>query len=107
MLPVLSRGLSDPVQEVLRTCCLIVANMYKIVEVPAAIMPIKSKSEPLVCTCKSESFVSWSTYRGQFEVGVSRENNSLETDRYVAASCWLRPIARLRHLHQYGEFCFL
>uniref|UniRef100_A0A7S1B0T2 ABC transporter domain-containing protein n=1 Tax=Noctiluca scintillans TaxID=2966 RepID=A0A7S1B0T2_NOCSC len=48
MLPVLSRGLNDKVEEVKRTCCLIVDNMCKVVEDPAAVIPIMSRLEPLV-----------------------------------------------------------
>merc|ERR1719343_940856 len=48
MLPVLSRGLNDKVEEVQRTCCLIVDNMCKVVEDPAAVVPIMPRLEPLV-----------------------------------------------------------
>mmetsp|Transcript_108344 Transcript_108344/g.271560 ORF Transcript_108344/g.271560 Transcript_108344/m.271560 type:complete len:1042 (-) Transcript_108344:291-3416(-) len=48
MLPVLSRGLNDKVEEVKRTCCLIVDNMCKVVEDPAAVVPIMPRLEPLV-----------------------------------------------------------
>jgi len=48
MLPVLSRGLNDKVEEVKRTCCLIVDNMCKVVEDPAAVLPIMPRLEPLV-----------------------------------------------------------
>jgi elongation factor 3 len=48
MLPVLSRGLNDKVEEVKRTCCLIVDNMCKVVEDPAAVIPILPRLEPLV-----------------------------------------------------------
>merc|ERR1719277_313213 len=48
MLPVLSRGLSDKSEEVKRTCCLIVDNMCKVVEDPAAVVPVMPKLEPLV-----------------------------------------------------------
>ena len=56
VLPGLSRGLNHPAQEVKRTCCLIVDNMCKIVEDPAAVIPILSKFEPFVkATCKEMS----------------------------------------------------
>jgi len=48
MLPVLSRGLNDKSEEVKRTCCLIVDNMCKVVEDPAAVVPIMPRLEPLV-----------------------------------------------------------
>jgi len=48
MLPVLSRGLNDRSEEVKRTCCLIVDNMCKVVEDPAAVVPVMPKLEPLV-----------------------------------------------------------
>jgi len=48
MLPVLSRGLNDKSSEVKRTCCLIVDNMCKVVEDPAAVVPVMPKLEPLV-----------------------------------------------------------
>merc|ERR1712151_1012349 len=48
MLPVLSRGLNDKSEEVKRTCCLIVDNMGKVVEDPAAVVPVMPKLEPLV-----------------------------------------------------------
>merc|ERR1719271_841235 len=48
MLPVLSRGLNDKSEEVKRTCCQIVDNMCKVVEDPAAVLPILPKLEPLV-----------------------------------------------------------
>ncbi|CAE8629357.1 unnamed protein product [Polarella glacialis] len=48
MLPVLSRGLNDKSEEVKRTCCQIVDNMCKVVEDPAAVLPIMPKLEPLV-----------------------------------------------------------
>merc|ERR1719391_1488785 len=48
MLPVLSRGLNDKNEEVKRTCCLIVDNMCKVVEDPAAVVPIMPRLEPLV-----------------------------------------------------------
>ena len=48
MLPVLSRSLNDKVEKVKRTCCLIVANMCKVVENPAAVIPIMSKLDPFV-----------------------------------------------------------
>jgi len=48
MLPVLSRGLNDKSEEVRRTCCLIVDNMCKVVEDPAAVVPVMPKLEPLV-----------------------------------------------------------
>merc|ERR1719421_995506 len=47
-LPVLSRGLNDKSEEVKRTCCLIVDNMCKLVEDPAAVVPIMPRLEPLV-----------------------------------------------------------
>jgi len=48
MLPVLSRGLTDKSEEVKRTCCLIVDNMCKVVEDPAAVVPVMPRLEPLV-----------------------------------------------------------
>merc|ERR1719201_915093 len=48
MLPVLSRGLSDKSEAVKRTCCLIVDNMCKVVEDPAALLPLMPRLEPLV-----------------------------------------------------------
>jgi elongation factor 3 len=48
MMPVLSRGLNDKSEEVKRTCCLIVDNMCKVVEDPAAVVPIMARLEPLV-----------------------------------------------------------
>jgi elongation factor 3 len=48
MLPVLSRGLNDKSEEVKRTCCQIVDNMCKVVEDPAAVIPIMPRLEPLV-----------------------------------------------------------
>mmetsp|Transcript_1930 Transcript_1930/g.4896 ORF Transcript_1930/g.4896 Transcript_1930/m.4896 type:complete len:1044 (-) Transcript_1930:313-3444(-) len=48
MLPVLSRGLNDKVEEVKRTCCLIVDNMCKVVEDPNAVVPLMPRLEPLV-----------------------------------------------------------
>mmetsp|Transcript_103485 Transcript_103485/g.292981 ORF Transcript_103485/g.292981 Transcript_103485/m.292981 type:complete len:1043 (+) Transcript_103485:102-3230(+) len=48
MLPVLSRGLNDKSEEVKRTCCLIVDNMCKVVEDPAAVVPVMPRLEPLV-----------------------------------------------------------
>merc|ERR1712127_970089 len=47
MLPVLSRGLNDKAEAVKRTCCLIVDNMCKVVEDPAAVLPIMPRLEPL------------------------------------------------------------
>jgi len=48
MLPVLSRGLNDKSEPVKRTCCLIVDNMCKVVEDPAALLPLMPRLEPLV-----------------------------------------------------------
>jgi elongation factor 3 len=48
MLPVLSRGLSDKSEEVVRTCCQIVDNMCKVVEDPAEVLPVMPRLEPLV-----------------------------------------------------------
>mmetsp|Transcript_37026 Transcript_37026/g.86797 ORF Transcript_37026/g.86797 Transcript_37026/m.86797 type:complete len:1047 (+) Transcript_37026:140-3280(+) len=48
MLPVLSRGLNDKSEEVKRTCCQIVDNMCKVVEDPAAVLPVMPRLEPLV-----------------------------------------------------------
>jgi len=48
MLPVLSRGLNDKSEEVKRTCCQIVDNMCKVVEDPAAVVPVMPRLEPLV-----------------------------------------------------------
>ena len=46
LLPALSRGLNDKAKLVTRTYCLIVDNICKIVEYPAAVIPIMSKFEP-------------------------------------------------------------
>merc|ERR1719454_1517157 len=48
MLPVLTRGLHDKAEKVKRTCCLIVDNMCKVVEDPAAVLPVMNLLEPLV-----------------------------------------------------------
>merc|ERR1719464_2299243 len=48
MLPVLSRGLNDKAEEVVRTCCQIVDNMCKVVEDPAEVLPVLPRLEPLV-----------------------------------------------------------
>merc|ERR1719230_1062787 len=48
MLPVLSRGLNDKSEEIKRTCCQIVDNMCKVVEDPAAVVPVMPRLEPLV-----------------------------------------------------------
>merc|ERR1712151_769223 len=48
MLPVLTRGLHDKAEKVKRTCCLIVDNMCKVVEDPAAVLPVMGILEPLV-----------------------------------------------------------
>merc|ERR1719454_2328915 len=48
MLPVLTRGLHDKAEKIKRTCCLIVDNMCKVVEDPAAVLPVMSLLEPLV-----------------------------------------------------------
>merc|ERR1719498_2357696 len=48
MLPVLSRGLTDKSEEVVRTCCQIVDNMCKVVEDPAEVLPVMPRLEPLV-----------------------------------------------------------
>jgi elongation factor 3 len=48
MLPVLTRGLHDKSEKVKRTCCLIVDNMCKVVEDPAAVLPVMTILEPLV-----------------------------------------------------------
>merc|ERR1711912_145332 len=48
MLPVLSRGLSDKSEPLKRTCCLIVDNMCKVIEDPAALLPRMPRLEPLV-----------------------------------------------------------
>merc|ERR1719421_2856099 len=48
MIPVLTRGLNDKKEEVKRTCCLIVDNMCKVVEDPAAVLPVMALLEPLV-----------------------------------------------------------
>merc|ERR1719271_929442 len=50
MLPVLSRGLNDKSEEVKRTCCQIVDNMCKVVEDPAAVVPVMPRLEPLVAS---------------------------------------------------------
>jgi elongation factor 3 len=48
MMPVLTRGLCDKSVAVQRTCCQIVDNMCKVVEDPAAVLPIMPRLEPLV-----------------------------------------------------------
>jgi len=48
MLPVLTRGLNDKAEKIKRTCCLIVDNMCKVVEDPAAVLPVMALLEPLV-----------------------------------------------------------
>merc|ERR1711937_221149 len=48
MIPVLSRGLNDKTEEVVRTCCQIVDNMCKVVEDPAEVLPVLPRLEPLV-----------------------------------------------------------
>jgi len=48
MLPVLTRGLKDKSEELVRTCCLIVDNMCKVVEDPAAVLPVMPRLEALV-----------------------------------------------------------
>merc|ERR1712232_774930 len=48
MLPVLTRGLHDKSEKIKRTCCLIVDNMCKVVEDPAAVLPVMPLLEPLV-----------------------------------------------------------
>jgi elongation factor 3 len=48
MIPVLSRGLNDKAEEVVRTCCQIVDNMCKVVEDPAEVLPVMPRLEPLV-----------------------------------------------------------
>ena len=48
MLAGLSRGFNDKVVEVKRTCCLIVGSICKVVENPAAVIPIMSKLDPFV-----------------------------------------------------------
>merc|ERR1719454_1312125 len=48
MLPVLTRGLHDKAEKDKRTCCLIVDNMCKVVEDPAAVLPVMPLLEPLV-----------------------------------------------------------
>ena len=48
MVPVLTRGLHDKAEKVKRTCCLIVDNMCKVVEDPAAVLPVMNLLEPLV-----------------------------------------------------------
>jgi elongation factor 3 len=48
MLPVLQRGLNDKSEEIKRTCCQIVDNMCKVVEDPAAVVPVMPTLEPLV-----------------------------------------------------------
>merc|ERR1719198_2261437 len=50
MLPVLARGLNDKAEEVKRTCCQIVDNMYKVVEDPAEVLPVMPRLEPLVAS---------------------------------------------------------
>merc|ERR1719442_356910 len=48
MLPVLTRGLHDKSEKIKRVCCLIVDNMCKVVEDPAAVLPVMPILEPLV-----------------------------------------------------------
>merc|ERR1719450_2654 len=48
MLPVLTRGLNDKSEKIKRVCCLIVDNMCKVVEDPAAVVPVMHIIEPLV-----------------------------------------------------------
>merc|ERR1740117_1205700 len=48
MLPVLTRGLHDKSEKIKRVCCLIVDNMCKVVEDPAAVLPVMQLLEPLV-----------------------------------------------------------
>merc|ERR1719428_1196654 len=48
MMPVLTRGLHDKSEKIKRVCCLIVDNMCKVVEDPAAVLPVKGVLEPLV-----------------------------------------------------------
>merc|ERR1719409_1661587 len=48
MMPVLTRGLNDKSEKVKRTCCLIVDNMCKVVDDPAAVLPVMGQLEPLV-----------------------------------------------------------
>merc|ERR1712232_1187402 len=48
MLPVLTRGLNDKSEKIKRTCSLIVDNMCKVVEDPAAVLPVMALLEPLV-----------------------------------------------------------
>merc|ERR1719409_34851 len=48
MMPVLTRGLNDKAEKVKRTCCLIVDNMCKVVDAPAAVLPVMGQLEPLV-----------------------------------------------------------
>merc|ERR1719450_1519048 len=48
MLPVLTRGLNDKAEKIKRICCLIVDNMCKVVEDPAAVLPVMPLLEPLV-----------------------------------------------------------
>jgi elongation factor 3 len=48
MLPVLTRGLHDKSEKIKRICCLIVDNMCKVVEDPAAVLPVLHILEPLV-----------------------------------------------------------
>jgi len=48
MMPVLTRGLNDKSEKIKRTCCLIVDNMCKVVEDPAAVLPVMPLLDPLV-----------------------------------------------------------
>merc|ERR1711972_987030 len=48
MTPVLTRGLNDKAEKIKRTCCLIVDNMCKVIEDPAAVLPVMPLLEPLV-----------------------------------------------------------
>ena len=48
MLPVLTRGLHEKSEKIKRVCCLIVDNMCKVVEDPAAVLPVMQLLEPLV-----------------------------------------------------------
>ena len=59
ILPVLSRVSNDKVEVVTRTCCVIFDKLCKIVEDPTTMIPIMSKSEPLVkamCLRSSRGF---------------------------------------------------
>jgi len=76
MLPVLSRGLNDKSEEVKRTCCQIVDNMCKVVEDPAAVLPVMPRLEPLVKGACDK--ISDPEARGMAEKALRTLNKSAE-----------------------------